>query len=98
MSKSLKLSEDLQDLSELRAKQLGYPSWSAYIKGLIRYDTMVNGPHQITQPLSPLPLAEQDSIDSKLLDNAKRGISQRGQYLKLLIDRTNAKKKKKASE
>jgi len=83
---SLKLTPDLAEISKLRAQQLGYPSWGAYIKGLIRYDAMVQGEHAITQPFATIPAAEQDLMDAKLLANTKRGVGQRGEYLKRLLE------------
>lgn len=86
-SHSLKLPADLAEVGKLRAKQLGYPSWGAYIKGLIRYDAMVQGAHPITLPLASIPAVEQDAMDAKLLDNTKRGVGERGQFLSRLIER-----------
>lgn len=86
-SRSLKLPPDLAEVAELRAKQLGYPSWNAYVKGLIRYDAMVQGSHDVTLPLSRLSPVEQDKIDARLLDNTKRGVGERGQFLKRLLGR-----------
>lgn len=63
-SRSLKLSPDLDEAIERRAKALGYPSLSAYLKGLARYDLLCQGPHTMTQPWASLPLAEQDKIDA----------------------------------
>lgn len=83
---SIKLTPDIAEISKLRAKQLGYPSWGAYIKGLIRYDAMVLGDHAITQPFAHIPLVEQDRVDAKLLANTKNGTAQRGEYLKRLLD------------
>lgn len=54
--KSLKLSPDLQEAADLRAKALGYRSWNAYVKGLIRYDLLVQGEHTLTLPYSNMPL------------------------------------------
>jgi hypothetical protein len=85
MAKSLKLPPDLEEVATLRAKQLGYPSWSAYVKGLIRYDAMVQGTHDITLPITALPPADQDKMDAKLLANTKHGVGQRGQFLKRLL-------------
>ncbi len=31
---------------DLRWNELGYPSFSAYVTGLIRYDLLVSGPHR----------------------------------------------------
>ena len=87
-TRSTKLPPDLAAVAEARAAALGYPSWNAYIKGLIRYDALVQGPHTITLPWAALPLAKQDSIDAKLLENTQRGIGERGQLLKRIIDGT----------
>lgn len=87
-SRSLKLSPDLADIAELRAQQLGYPSWNAYVKGLIRYDAMVNGPHSVTLPIAQMPPKAQDEMDAKLLENTKRGVAERGQFLARLLKRT----------
>ncbi|MDB6137680.1 MAG: hypothetical protein JWO94_752 [Verrucomicrobiaceae bacterium] len=91
-SHSIKLPADLAEIGKLRAHQLGYPSWGAYIKGLIRYDAMVQGPHPLTLPLASIPLADQDAVDAKLLENTKHGIGERGQFLTRLLE----KKKKGA--
>ena len=87
-NRSLKLTADLAEVAELRAKQLGYPSWNAYVKGLIRYDAMVQGKHDITVPIATLSLTDQDTIDAKLLDNTKRGVGERGQFLKRLLTKS----------
>jgi hypothetical protein len=36
---------DIWQLANVRWKELSYPSFSAYITGLIRYDLLVSGPH-----------------------------------------------------
>jgi hypothetical protein len=86
-ARSLKLPADLAEAAERRSKQLGYPSWNAYAKGLIRYDLMVNGSHDITLPMATVPLDEQAKIDSHLLDLVKKGVAQRGQFLKYFLER-----------
>ena len=78
---SIKLSPDLDEAVKLRAKNLGYASLSAYIKGLMRYDLMVQGQHVITRPYSHLRLEEQDQIDGKLLGLTKTGVGVRGNWL-----------------
>lgn len=88
-TRSTKLPPDLAEVAELRAQQLGYPSWNAYIKGLIRYDAMVQGKHDLTLPMSRLPLDEQDGIDAKLLTNTQRGVGERGQLLKRIVEGTS---------
>ena len=84
---SIKLSADLAEIGKLRAKQLGYPSWGAYIKGLIRYDAMVQGEHPITLPFAGMSTTQQDAIDAKLLQNTQRGVGERGQFLARLLQR-----------
>jgi len=83
--RSLKLPPDLLDVAEKRAIALGYPSWSAYVKGLIRYDALCQGPHSITLPWANLPLPEQDKIDAKLLKLTQDGVGVRGQLLKRIL-------------
>jgi hypothetical protein len=85
-TRSIKLPEDLAKVAEHRAKALGYASYSAYLKGLIRYDALVQGPHQISLPWSQLPLDEQDKVDAELLKLCQDGVGKRGQYLKRVID------------
>lgn len=89
LKKSLRLTPDLQAASELRAKQLGYANWSAYIIGLLRYDLLVQGEHTLTLPYSHLPAEEQDRINAKLLDLTKKGKGERGQLLANIIKRIN---------
>ena len=86
-TRSTKLPPDLAEVAELRAKALGYPSWNAYIKGLIRYDALVQGPHTMTQPWAALPLDQQDAIDAKLLRQTKAGVGERGQLLTRILER-----------
>jgi hypothetical protein len=90
---SLKLPPDLAETAKLRAKQLKYPSVNAYLKGLIRYDALVQGDHHITLPIAALPGAEQDAMDAKLLQNTKTGIGERGQFLKRLLGKMKEKDK-----
>lgn len=80
-TRSLKISADLNEIATLRSRQLGYPSVNAYLKALIRYDALVNGPHQITLALEGLKPKEQDGIDRELLENTRNGVSARGQFL-----------------
>ncbi len=89
-TRSTKLPAALAEAAEHRAKALGYPSWNAYIKGLIRYDLLVQGEHTITLPWAALPLDQQDKIDFRLLDLTQRGVGQRGQLLTRLIERVTA--------
>ena len=86
-TRSIKIPADLAEAAELRAKQLGYPSWGAYVKGLMRYDMLVQGKHDITLPMAQLPLAEQDKVDAKLLEATKKGVGERGVLLQRMLER-----------
>lgn len=80
-TRSTKLPPDLADAAEIRAQSLGYSSWNAYIKGLIRYDLMVQGEHSVSLPISRMRPEEQDHIDAELLQRTKDGKGKRGQWL-----------------
>jgi hypothetical protein len=86
-TRSIKIPGDLAQSAELRAKQLGYPSGGAYVKGLMRYDMLVQGEHTITLPIAKLSLVEQDRVDAKLLEATKTGKGQRGALLQRIIER-----------
>ncbi|HSI61454.1 MAG TPA: hypothetical protein VLE43_00010 [Candidatus Saccharimonadia bacterium] len=86
-TRSIKIPGDLAQAAELRAKQLGYPSWGAYVKGLMRYDMLVQGSHDVTLPMAHLPLMEQDKVDAKLLEATKKGKGERGQLLAHMLER-----------
>lgn len=70
--KSLKMPPDLADIAEIRAVELGYPSWGAYVKGLIRHDATCLAKHGITVPWSKLGLVVQDKLDALLLWRVRR--------------------------
>ena len=89
---SFKASPDLDSAIRERAKALGYRSVGAYLKGLIRYDMMVQGPHSLTLPWAELPLDKQDEIDAKMLRLTKDGIGERGQLLKRIVGDSKAEK------
>jgi hypothetical protein len=66
-------------LADLRWRELGYGSLSAYLTGLIRYDLLVGGPHLF------------DASDKKrevqaALDRETQEARQRGQPRKLFLD------------
>jgi hypothetical protein len=88
ITRSTKLPGTLATVAENRAKALGYPSWNAYVKGLIRYDALVQGPHTMTLPWAGLSCDEQEKIDIKLLELTQKGVGERGQFLKRLIEGT----------
>jgi len=85
-TRTLRLPPDLADAAEIRAQALGYPNWTAYVKGLIRYDLLVQGEHTLTRPWADLPLTQQDKIDANLLSLTRRGKGERGQFLKHLLE------------
>ncbi len=84
-TRSTKLPACLAEAAELRAKALGYPSWNAYIKGLIRYDLLVQGEHTVTLPWATCALDVQDQIDAKLLTLTEKGKGERGQLLTRIV-------------
>lgn len=86
-SHSIKFPPDLYEVMSLRSRAAGYRSVAAYVKGLIRYDALVQGPHSVTLPWSNLPDTEQDRVDAQLLDVTRRGLGERGQLLERLIER-----------
>ncbi|MBA3352076.1 MAG: hypothetical protein H0U23_06565 [Blastocatellia bacterium] len=62
---------DIWRLADVRWQDLGYPSFSAYVTGLIRYDLLVSGPHSSTtaDPRSKL----QRKLTRKTLAAHRRG-------------------------
>ena len=62
---------DIWRLVDVRWQELGYPSFSAYVTGLIRYDLLVGGPHSSTtaDPRSKL----QRKLTRKTLAAHRRG-------------------------
>lgn len=67
---SFKASENLSNAIALRAKQLGHPSRSSYLKTLIRLDMDraddLIGNYSHSQSI-PLTLEQQDTLDKNLL-------------------------------
>lgn len=86
-TKSLKLPADLIDIAESLAKRHGYPSWNAYVKGLIRYDALIQKPHALTVPWSRLSDDEQAKIDATLLEIVNSGEGVKGQYFERAVQR-----------
>lgn len=60
-AKSFKISHDLAEASVLRAKYMGYPSWAAYVKTLIRRD--IGGVICEGQDLQNITLKQGDDLD-----------------------------------
>lgn len=88
---SIKFPGNLAEAAKLRANALGYKSWNAYMKALVRYDLLVQGSHDLTLPLSEASGEKQDAVDMKLLELTKRGVGQRGQLLKRIVERAQQK-------
>jgi hypothetical protein len=84
-SRTTRLPSDLVKAAEIRAERLLYPNWTAYIKGLIRYDLLVQGGHDVTQPWASMPLEKQDQLDAKLLTATENGLGERGQLLRRIL-------------
>lgn len=86
-NRSIRLPNPLIEAGERRAQDLGYPSFNAYVAGLIRYDLMVRGKHHVTLPIARMRLEEQDKIDDHLLEIEENGEGERGVFLEHLIER-----------
>lgn len=71
--KTFRLSHALADAIELRAKQRGYPSATALIEALARYDCLCQSTHGVTTKWAKLPEVDQDELDAKLLGRVLRG-------------------------
>src|SRR5262249_11222938 len=84
-TKTIRLSDDLIEAGELRARALGYPDLNSYYKGLARYDLLVQGEHSQSVPWASLSLGEQDKLDAHLLRLTKKGKGERGVLLKHLL-------------
>ena len=65
-ARSLKLSPDLDEAIERRAKALGYASLSAYLKALARYDCLCRSRHGVTKNWADLTPVQQDDLDARL--------------------------------
>ena len=66
-------------LADVRWRELGYPSLSAYITGLIRYDLLVGGPHQFDARHARRKI-------QGALDRETQAARERGQRRKLFLD------------
>jgi hypothetical protein len=86
---SIRIPSGLADKLAARADALGYASFSAYLVGLVRYDCLVQGPHDLTVPWSHLSLSRQDKIDDHLCRLLHDGVGERGQLLRRLLERAN---------
>ncbi len=84
---SIRISSDLAEAVKLRTSGIGYRNKTLYWEGLARYDNLVQGDHSVTLPMANLSPEEQDKIDSQLLEVARRGVGERGQLLKRLLDK-----------
>lgn len=84
---AVKLPPDLAEAAAKRSKALDYASLSAYLKALIRYDLLVQGPHTVTLPISHMRPEKQDAVDAKLLEFTKSGVGERGQLLTRLLEK-----------
>lgn len=83
---TFRLPAALEEAAKLRCNALGYKDITSLIKGLLRYDILVQGPHSVTLPISERSLAEQDAFDVKLLALAKQGRGERGQLLARIVE------------
>lgn len=70
--RTFRLSHALSDAIELRAKELDYPSATALIEALARYDCLCRSSHGVTTAWAKLSEMDQDALDGKLLDRVLR--------------------------
>lgn len=71
--------EPIWPLVDHRWQALGYPSLSAYITGLVRYDLMIGGPHIFTS--QDCRAEVQDALNRETLT-----VHQKGRSRKILLD------------
>ncbi len=72
-SKSFRLSHCLADALEIRAKKLGYPSATALVESLARYDIACGSTHEVTTKWAKLSPEDQDMLDAKILARVLKG-------------------------
>lgn len=63
-----------------RAHDLGYPTVSAYILGLVRYDLLTQRKHACTAELARLSNSEQDKIDDEITRLFRSGEAVHGSW------------------
>lgn len=92
-SLTIRVPQPLREIMEERAVALGYPTVSAYMVGLLRYDIMTQKPHAMTSDLAKLSLCEQDRVDDELaaLWESKEGLN--GSWFEACLARALAKGK-----
>lgn len=84
---SLKNPPMLEEAVQIRWRELGYQSFSAYLIGLQRYDLMVQGDHSVTLPIARSRPEERDKVDAQLLELTKSGKGVRGAFLTRMLQR-----------
>lgn len=85
LSVSIKMSRRLRRILDQRAKQLGYPSYSAYAKYTQIYDLMIGKPHTVTAEMARQPVVEQDAIEEEVVAMYERGEAYKGQYFERMV-------------
>lgn len=75
-TRTIRLSHALADAMELRAKELGYPSATALVEALARYDCLCRSSHGVTKNWALLTPVQQDALDAKLFERTllKKGM------------------------
>lgn len=81
----LTFSHTVWPLVDVRWRELGYPTFSAYITGLIRYDLMLGGPHHFTA--ADAHPRRREWLEGEAAA-ARREVRKRKTYLDHLIERT----------
>ncbi len=67
---SVKLPADVAEASKIRAERLDYPSWNAYILGLIRADIINLPSHELPKKIAGMGPRNRDRIDAEILERA----------------------------
>ena len=89
VSEKITFPSDIWPFADERWQELDYPSFSAYITGLIRYDLLVGGPH--TYPTGEVRSKVQRAITRKTVAARRKG-GQRKILLEHLIERATGRR------
>lgn len=96
-TRSIKIPAVLLEAGMMRAKALGYDSWGAWVKGLMRYDMEIQGPHDRSLAWSKMTPEEQAALDANLMEYTKAGVGRRGTLLRHIVKDEIEKVQKKRS-
>lgn len=72
--RTVRLGLDLSEAVELRWKNLGYPSRSAYLVALIRADSIEPANHELAQRIAMMAPSGRDKIDQAIANQARHAV------------------------